>query len=52
MRLGDGKIRLDKRWQTELSAAQIANVNIGLEKFLTTADNSTYTGLFERYLDQ
>ncbi len=51
MRLGDGKIKLDTRWQKELSSDQLDGLNQQLKTFLNTPKYTRYKPLLERYVD-
>jgi hypothetical protein len=51
MRLGDGKIKLDTRWQQELTSAQLKALNTQLESYLETPKYSHNKALLGRYLD-
>lgn len=51
MRLGDGKIRLDTRWQKELSSEQLLAINLQLQAFLDSPKNAVYQSLLGRYVD-
>ena len=51
MRLGDGKIKLDTRWQKELTSNQLTALNKQLESYLTTPKYSHNAALLGRYLE-
>lgn len=51
MRLGDGKIRLDTRWQKELSNEQLTRLNLQLQSFLDAPKNQRYQSVLGRYVD-
>ncbi|MFK8030976.1 MAG: sulfotransferase [Gammaproteobacteria bacterium] len=51
MRLGDGKIKLDTRWQKELTSSQLSGLNKQLQFFLDTPKYAQYKPLLGRYLD-
>ncbi len=51
MRLGDGKIKLDTRWQKELTGEQLSALNQQLDSYLNSSKYNRYKPLLERYLD-
>ncbi len=51
MRLGDGKIKLDTRWQKELTSSQLSALNQQLKSFLDTPKYSRHKPLLGRYVD-